>query len=91
MPLKFSNHLKAMWELIRETLTEWFKDNASVQGAALAFYTLFSLAPLLIIMTVVVGYFLGQKAVQEDLLAQLVQLCRPGKRPQYYHGHPKHL
>ncbi len=42
-----------------------------VLGAALAFYTLFSLAPLLIIMTVVVGYFLGQATVQGDLLARL--------------------
>jgi membrane protein len=42
-----------------------------VLGAALAFYTMFSLAPLLIIITVVVGYFLGQAAVQAELLARL--------------------
>jgi len=71
MPSKILNYLKTMWELIWETVMAWFNDNATVQGAALAFYTLFSLAPLLIIMTVVVGYFLGQKAVQEYLLAQL--------------------
>ncbi len=63
--------LKSLWELLRETLAEWSKDNATVLGAALAFYTIFSLAPLLIIITVAVGYFLGQAAVQADLLARL--------------------
>lgn len=62
-----------IWHLLRETLSEWIKDNAQVLGAALAFYTLFSLAPLLIIITVVVGYFLGQEAVQSDLLARLAE------------------
>ena len=52
-------------------MAEWSKDGATVLGAALAFYTLFSLAPLLIIITVVVGYFLGQEAVQADLLSRL--------------------
>ncbi len=61
----------SLWNLLRETFTEWNKDNAPVLGAALAFYTLFSLAPLLIILTVIVGYFLGQEAVQADLLARL--------------------
>ncbi len=63
--------LKSVWDLLRDTFSEWSKDNAPVLGAALAFYTLFSLAPLLIIFTVVVGYFLGQEAVQTDLLSRM--------------------
>jgi membrane protein len=63
--------LISLWNLLRETFAEWSKDNAPVLGAALAFYTLFSLAPLLIILTVVAGYFLGQQAVQADLLTRL--------------------
>jgi membrane protein len=63
--------LKSLWEILRETFAEWSKDNAMVLGAALAFYTLFSLAPLLIILTVIAGYFLGQEAVQADILARL--------------------
>jgi membrane protein len=62
-----------MWDLFRETLAEWNKDNAPVLGAALAFYTIFSLAPLLIIITVIVGYFLGREAVQADLLLRLTE------------------
>ncbi len=71
MQSKYLVGLKSLWDLLRETFAEWSKDNAPVLGAALAFYTLFSLAPLLIIITVVVGYFLGQEAVQADLLARL--------------------
>jgi membrane protein len=71
MQSKYLVGLKSLWDLLRKTFAEWSKDNAPVLGAALAFYTLFSLAPLLIIITVVVGYFLGQEAVQADLLAQL--------------------
>jgi membrane protein len=61
------------WQLLRETFAEWNKDGAHVLGAALAFYTLFSLAPLLIILTVVAGYFLGQEAVQADLVVRLAE------------------
>ncbi len=73
MRSKFVEYMKAAWSLIRETFAEWSKDRASVLGAALAFYTLFSLAPLLIILTAVVGYFLGQEAVQSDLLTRLAE------------------
>ncbi len=62
-----------IWELLRETFVEWSKDSAHVLGAALAFYTLFSLAPLLIIITAVVGYFVGQEAVQANLLIRLTE------------------
>lgn len=65
------------WKLIRDTFTEWSKDSAPVLGAALAFYTLFSLAPLLIILTVVAGYFLGQQTVQASLLAHLSDYIGP--------------
>ncbi len=71
MPPRNVMTLQSLWGILRETFAEWSKDNAMVLGAALAFYTMFSLAPLLIIITVVVGYFLGQAAVQADLLARL--------------------
>lgn len=66
-----------LWLLGRDTVREWSQDDVPVLGAALAFYTLFSLAPLLIIITVAVGYFLGQEAVQNDLLARLGEYVGP--------------
>lgn len=67
----------AIWQLTRDTVAEWNKDDVPVLGAALAFYTLFSLAPLLIIITVVVGFFLGREAVQSDLLVRLGEYIGP--------------
>jgi membrane protein len=70
---KFFVTWKSLWGLLRQTLSEWSKDRATTLGAALAFYTIFSLAPLLIIISVVVGHFLGQAVVQADILARLAQ------------------
>ena len=44
-----ANKLKAGWELLKLTLTEWTNDNAFELSAALAFYTIFSIAPVLLI------------------------------------------
>lgn len=54
--------------LMRETIREWNDDGASAVAAALAYYTIFSLAPLLIIIALVVGAFLDQKTIEEDIL-----------------------
>ncbi len=62
---------RLIWQLLRDTATAWSSDNVPVLGAALAFYTLFSMAPLLILITVVVGYFLGRETVQADIVLRL--------------------
>ena len=51
-------------EFIREVVAEWSADNALSQGAALAYYTLFSLAPLLALVVIVAGLALGRAAAQ---------------------------
>lgn len=56
------------WEFLSETYSEWSKDNAMTLGAALAFYTTFSMAPLLIIVIVVFGFVIGQQTVQAEIL-----------------------
>jgi membrane protein len=45
--------LKDLWELLQETWNAWSTHRASRSGAALAYYTLFSLAPLLVIVIAV--------------------------------------
>lgn len=52
----------------------WADDNAASMGAALAFYTLFSLAPLLLVAIAVAGIFVGRHEAQEALMAQLTQV-----------------
>ena len=44
------------WELIKQTIDEWQKDEAPRMGASLAYYSLFSLAPLLVIVVAIVGF-----------------------------------
>ena len=46
--------------IFRETLTEWLNDKAPRLGAALAFYTLFSLAPLLVVILAVAALVYGK-------------------------------
>jgi len=59
------------WLLIRAALSAWIDDKAPRLGAALAFYTALSLAPLLIVVLAVAGLAYGQKAVQGQLVWQI--------------------
>jgi membrane protein len=52
----------------------WFDHNASSLGAALAYYTLFSIAPILIIATAIAGYLFGADTAQAEVLGQLESL-----------------
>jgi membrane protein len=53
------------------TVSEWFAHRASSMGAALAFYTLFSLAPILVLVLAIAGWFYGPQAAQGQLFAEL--------------------
>jgi membrane protein len=57
--------------VLRCSVTEWFDDRAASKGAALAFYTLFSLAPILVLVIAVAGFFYGAEAAQGQLMGQL--------------------
>jgi membrane protein len=57
--------------VLRCSVTEWFDDRAASKGAALAFYTLFSLAPILVLVLAVAGFFYGAEAAQGQLMGQL--------------------
>jgi membrane protein len=61
----------AIWDLLKETYSEWSNHNATVLSAALAFYAIFSSAPLLIIVMAVVGFILNKELVQAELLQEL--------------------
>ncbi|WP_295999025.1 YihY/virulence factor BrkB family protein [Rugamonas sp.] len=49
----------------------WFNHRASSKGAALAFYTLFSMAPILVLVLSIAGLFYGKQAAQGELFGQL--------------------
>jgi membrane protein len=54
--------VKTLAFLLRKAGAAWVSDNAPRLGAALAFYTIFSLAPVLIIAVSVAGFVFGEKA-----------------------------
>jgi membrane protein len=55
----------------------WAADNAASMGAALAFYSAFALAPLLLILSAVAGLVFGAAQAREDLLLQVNELIGP--------------
>jgi len=63
--------LKTGWQLLRETVTSWSNDYAPSMGAALSYYTLFSIAPLLLIVISIAGMVFGREAAQGEIVAQL--------------------
>ena len=63
--------------LFKETLSEWSNDKAPRLGASLAFYTLLSLAPLVIVVVAVAALAYGQKAAQGQLVWEIRDLVGP--------------
>lgn len=60
-------NFKAFLALLQQTGKAWGADNASRMAAALAYYTIFSIAPLLIIAIAIAGYIFGEQAVTGQL------------------------
>ena len=63
-----------LWGVVKQTVTEWNDDQSSTLAAALSYYTIFSIAPMLIIAVALVGFFFGTHAAQEEIKSQLTGL-----------------
>ncbi len=66
-----------VWELFRDAAKDFQKHEALTRGAALAYSTMLSLAPLLIIVVAVAGLAFGKDAVRQRMLAQIGELVGP--------------
>ena len=64
-------HVKHLYDLCRKAVMAWVDDYAPSMGAAISYYTIFSLAPLLVIVIAVAGAIFGRDAVQEQVLGQI--------------------
>jgi membrane protein len=62
---------KAIFGLLKQTFAEWNEDRAPRLGAALAYYTVFSLAPLLIIVIAIAGLAFGRQAAEGSIVTQI--------------------
>lgn len=59
---------KSVWQFIKDTVIQWIEDQPFQLAAALSYYTLFSLAPLLIIVIAIAGFAFGQQAAQNQIV-----------------------
>src|SRR5664280_252732 len=63
--------LRSIFEMLKQTASEWMDQNMSRLGAALAFYTLFAIAPLFVIVLAIAGLWFGEEAAQRELFTQV--------------------
>jgi membrane protein len=68
------DRFKDIARLIVDAVKSWFEHRASSKGAALSFYTLFSMTPILVLAIAVVGYFFGHDTAQGEIIAQIDSL-----------------
>ncbi len=67
-------NLTGLWLLTRDAFFQWIADNPFQMGAALAYYTLFSMAPLLLIAIAVAGLVFGREASQNRIIGVIEDL-----------------
>lgn len=64
-------NLKNIFTLLKDTFQAWKEDKASRLGAALAYYTIFSIGPLLLVIIAIVGFILGKSATEGNLVGTI--------------------
>jgi len=60
-----------LWPMVKKSASAWSDDFAPSMGAAIAYYTAFSIAPLLVIVIAIAGLFFGRDAASGALYAQI--------------------
>ena len=63
--------LRVVWGLLKDTVYEWNEDKAPRLGAALAYYSIFSIAPLLVLVIAVASLIFGEKAAQGAIVREI--------------------
>jgi membrane protein len=71
MPLVEPVTMKSVWDLIKRTASSWSEINAPRLGAALAFYTMWSIAPLLVLFLGIAGLVFGPAAAQHQVATEI--------------------
>ena len=67
--------LRSFWKLITLTIVTWNRCNASRMSAAMTFYTMLSLAPMLMVAVAIAGYLYEGDQVQQEIIDQLAQVA----------------
>ncbi|MDR3526422.1 MAG: YihY/virulence factor BrkB family protein [Rhizomicrobium sp.] len=69
--------LRELWYLVREGVKEFFQDSAHSHGAAISFYAMVAMGPVLYICAWVAGIFLGSKAANSHLIYEMRRVVGP--------------
>jgi membrane protein len=65
---------KGIWQLLRQTFSDWSEDKAPQLGAALAFYTALSIAPLLVILLGVAAFFFDERTASDQIMSEMTAM-----------------
>ena len=68
---------KTIWFMLSQTFSAWNEHEAPRLGAALAFYTILSLAPLVVLMIAIAAFVFGHSTAQSQLLGQIESMVGP--------------
>lgn len=74
MKEKIIKILKDFWDVLKKTAIRWDQANPWRQSAILAYYSIFSLPALILILVMITGYFLGEDSVSEEVNNQVTEL-----------------
>ena len=62
---------RSLWKFLKDSVVQWIEDDPFPLAAALSYYTLFSIAPLLIIVIAIAGFVFGQEAAENRIVQTL--------------------
>jgi len=65
---------KSIWGLLKRTVMQWLEDQPFQLASSLSYYTLFSLAPLLIIVIAIAGFAFGREAAQQQIVGTIQEM-----------------
>jgi membrane protein len=68
---------RRVWALLKDTATAWSEDKVPRHGAALAYYTVFSIVPLLVVVIAIIGLLFGREATESYILDQIADVIGP--------------
>src|SRR5690606_24804823 len=63
--------LGSVWRLLRTSAEDWINDRATELAAALSFYMIFAMAPMVTLVVAIAGFVLGERAARGELEAQI--------------------
>jgi membrane protein len=66
-----SRHFKSIFSLVKQAASEWMDQDLPKIGAGLAYYTLFAIAPLFVIVLAIAGIWFGEEAARRELFCQV--------------------